>query len=38
MPNYDNSVFPNSLHSTVNLPAWRLKDKCYFNVFSSSIH
>ena len=27
-----------SVHSTVNFPAWRPKDKCYFNVFSPSIH
>ena len=26
MPKYENSVFPYSLHSTVNLPAWRPKD------------
>ena len=26
MSNYDNSVFPYPLHSTVNLPAWRPKD------------
>ena len=35
--NYESSVFPYSLHSTVNLPAWRPKDKCYFNVFSPSV-
>ena len=26
MPTYENSVFPYSVHSTVNLPAWRPKD------------
>ena len=26
MPKYENSVFLYSLHSTVNLPAWRPKD------------
>ena len=26
MSKYENSVFPYSVHSTVNLPAWRLKD------------
>ena len=26
MLKYENSVFPYSVHSTVNLPAWRLKD------------
>ena len=26
MLKYENSVFPNSVHSTVNLPAWRPKD------------
>ena len=26
MSNYENSVFPYSVHSTVNLPAWRPKD------------
>ena len=26
MSKYDNSVFPYSVHSTVNLPAWRPKD------------
>ena len=26
MSKYENSVFPHSVHSTVNLPAWRLKD------------
>ena len=35
---YENNVFPYSLHSTVNLPAWRPKDICYFNLFSPSIH
>ena len=38
MLNYENSVFPYFLHSTVNLPAWMPKDKCYFNVVSPSIH
>ena len=38
MLNYENSVFPYSLHFTVNLPAWMPKDKCYFNVVSPSIH
>ena len=26
MSKYENSVLPSSLHSTVNLPAWRPKD------------
>ena len=26
MSKHENSVFPYSLHSTVNLPAWRPKD------------
>ena len=26
MSKYENSVFPYSVHSTVNLPAWRPKD------------
>ena len=26
MSKYENSVFPYSVHSTVNLPAWRQKD------------
>ena len=26
MSKYENSVFPYSVHSTVNLAAWRLKD------------
>ena len=38
MSTYENSVFPYSLHSTVNLSAWRPKGKGYFNVFSRSIH
>ena len=29
---------PIFLHSTVHFPAWRTKDKFYFNVFSPSIH
>ena len=32
------SVCLYSLHSTVNLPAWRPKDRCYFNVVPPSIH
>ena len=27
MLKYENSVFPYSVHSTINLPAWRPKDK-----------
>ena len=27
MSKYENSVFPYSVHSTVNLPTWRRKDK-----------
>ena len=26
MPKYENSVFPYSLHSTVNLPEWKPRD------------
>ena len=37
MSKYENSMFPYSLHSTVIFPAWKPKDKCYFNVFSPSI-
>ena len=29
MSKYENSVFPYSVHSTVNLPAWRPKDTNY---------
>ena len=29
MTKYKNSLFPHSLHSNVNLPDWRLKEKCY---------
>ena len=35
---YQDIVFPYSAHSTVNLHAWRPRDKCYFNVLSPSIH
>ena len=35
---YEDIVFPYSAHSTVNLHAWRPRDKCYFNVLSPSIH
>ena len=28
MLKYKSSLFPYSLHSNVNLPEWRLKDKC----------
>ena len=38
MWNYKNTVFPYSLHSTLDFPAWKPKDKCYFNVFSPSIY
>ena len=31
--NYENSMFPYTLHSTVNFSTWKAKDKCYFNVF-----
>ena len=36
--NYENSMFPLSLDSTVNFHAWRSKDKCYLNVSSPPIH
>ena len=38
MWNYKTTVFPYSLHSTLDFPAWKPKDKCYFNVFSPSIY
>ena len=38
MSKYENIMFPYSLYSTVIFPVWKSKDKCYFNVFSPSIH
>ena len=35
MSKYENSAFPYSLHSTLNLPAWRPKDT---NVTLMSVH
>ena len=36
MSKYENSLFPYSFLSTVNLPEWR--HKCYFTIFSPSIY
>ena len=38
MSKYENSLFPYSLQITVNLPEWKLKGKCYFNIFSPSVY
>ena len=42
MSNYENSVFPYSLHSTANIPAWRSKDAnvtlmCFLLLFTETI-